>query len=84
MPIILNLDSKEYFISNNEDERTLYLKKLLKTELSIYNVVWAWGKDGGILKSVIAWNRDDKIVIVPQHLEDYVLEHRYYNRISLI
>ena len=83
MPIILNLITREYFIAN--DKKDMYLRKLLSCDtLEEFQICWKYISKITIFKSVIEWNRTDKIIEVPPHIENFVLNNKQYHRISLI
>lgn len=83
MPIILNTDSREYFVSNNEQEQTIYLKKLLNHKPPTLSLDWKCVFPYTVFKSVIRWNKTDKIIIVPSNIEAYVLRNYNYQHISI-
>ena len=86
MPIILNLNTNEYFIANNEQEKTYYLKKLLNHKSSTISLEWKVSYSNNIyeyFKSVIMWNRTDKIIIVPPNTEPFILNTFKYKNISI-
>jgi hypothetical protein len=90
MPIILNLNTNEYFFTNNEEEKTYYLKKLLKNTPPTANLDWKVTYYDNMytdnmytyFKSVIRWDRTDKIIIVPQNTEPFILNTFKYKNIS--
>jgi len=84
MPIILNKNTGEYFIANDEREQNIYLKKLLTHKQPTSSLEWTCKYDScTYLKSVIRWNRKDNIIIVPPTTELYVLQNKNYQLISL-
>ena len=85
MPIILNSNTNEYFVTNNEEEKTYYLKKLLNHKQSTISLDWKVTYANNIytyFKSVIMWDRTDKIIIVPQNTEPFILNTFKYKNIS--
>ena len=85
MPFILNLNTNEYFFTNNEEEKTYYLKKLLNHKQSTISLDWKVTYANNIytyFKSVIMWDRTDKIIIVPQNTEPFILNTFKYKNIS--
>ena len=89
MPFILNLNTNEYFFTNNEEEKTYYLKKLLKHKMPTLSLDWKVTVNYcdnmytyTYFKSVIEWDRTDKIIIVPQNTEPYILNNFKYKNIS--
>jgi hypothetical protein len=84
MPIILNLNTTEYFITNNEQEKTYYLKKLLNHTPPTVSLDWKVNvyNTHTYFKSVIRWDRTDKIIIVPQNTEPFILNTFKYKNIS--
>ena len=84
MPIILNLNTTEYFITNNEQEKTYYLKKLLNHTPPTESLDWKVNvyNTHTYFKSVIRWDRTDKIIIVPQNTEPFILNTFKYKNIS--
>jgi hypothetical protein len=85
MPIILNLITREYFIANDKKEQNMYLRKLLSRDtLEEFQICWKHVSTITIFKSVVEWNRTDKIIEVPQHIENFVLNNKQYHQISLI
>jgi hypothetical protein len=85
MPIILNLITREYFIANDKKEQNMYLKKLLsRVTLEEFQICWKYVSTITTFKSVIEWNRTDKIIEVPPHIENFVLNNKKYHQISLI
>ena len=83
MPIILNLIAREYFISNDEEEQNIYLKKLLNHKSPTLSLDWTCVSIHTIFKSVIEWNRTDKIIIVPPNTEAHILNNKNYQHISI-
>ena len=83
MPIILNLITREYFISNDEQDQNIYLKKLLNHKPPTLSLDWKCVSRYTIFKSVVEWNRTDKIIIVPSTIESTVLNNTYYEHISI-
>jgi hypothetical protein len=84
MPIILNLTTGEYFISNDEAEQTIYLKKLLNYKPPTLSLDWKCiSTTYTSFKNVIRWKRIDKIIIVPSNIETYILNNRKYQHISI-
>jgi hypothetical protein len=84
MPVILNLNTNEYFIANNEEEKTYYLKKLLNHTSTTISLDWKVKYHTyEYFKSVIRWNRTDKIIIVPQNTEAFILNTFKYKNISI-
>ena len=83
MTIILNLTTKEYFVTNSETEQQNYLKKLLLHIPPTLLLDWKSDTYFTIFKSVIRWNRSDRIIIVPHSTETYVLENKNYAHISI-
>jgi hypothetical protein len=82
---ILNLNTNEYFITNNEQEKTYYLKKLLNHTPPTLSVDWKVTYSNNRyphFKSVIRWDRTDKIILVPQTTEPYILDTFKYKNIS--
>ena len=69
MPIILNLTTREYFISNDEEHQNIYLKKLLELLTPPDKERYSH------------WFRGDKIVFCPQNLYNYV--EKNYSEIYL-
>ena len=85
MPIILNLITREYFIANDKKEQNMYLRKLLSRDtLEEFQICWKYVSTITIFKSVVEWNRTDKIIEVPPHIENFVLNNNQYHQISLI
>jgi hypothetical protein len=85
MPIILNLITREYFIANDKKEQNMYLRKLLSREaLEEFQICWKYVSTITIFKSVVEWNRTDKIIEVPPHIENFVLNNKKYHQISII
>jgi len=85
MPIILNLITREYFIANDKKEQNMYLRKLLSRDtLEEFQICWKHVSTITIFKSVVEWNRTDKIIEVPQHIENFVLNNKKYHQISII
>jgi hypothetical protein len=85
MPLILNLNTNEYFFTNNEEEKTYYLKKLLNHTQPSESLDWKVTYHYHIytyFKSVIRWDRTDKIIIVPKTTEPYILNTFKYKNIS--
>jgi hypothetical protein len=82
MPIILNLTTCEYFIANNAEEQMYYLQKLLNHKPPTETLDWKWHSTFTVFKSVIRWNRTDKIVTVPSTAENHVFT--YKNKYHLI
>jgi hypothetical protein len=83
MPFILNLNTNEYFFTNNEEEKTYYLKKLLNHTQPIESLDWkVTYYIYTYFKSCIRWNRTDKIIQVPQNTEPYILNTFKYKNIS--
>ena len=83
MPFILNLNTNEYFITNNEEEKTYYLKKLLNHTQPIESLDWKIKYHiYTYFKSVIRWERTDKIIMVPQNTEPHILNTFKYKNIS--
>ena len=84
MPIVLNKDTREYFVSDNEQEQHTYLKKLLNhnkpitLSLDLKSVC-----THTVFKSAIRWNRTDQIIIVPSSIETSVLNNKNYQHISI-
>ena len=77
MSIVLNLTTLEFFIATDERAQTMYLKKLL-TRRPPSSLDWKYYNGAyTIFKSVIEWNRTDKIVIVPPHIESHMLLKNY-------
>ena len=83
MPIILNLITREYFISNNQQEQNIYLKKLLNHKPPTLSLDWKCVSNYIVFKSVIQWNRTDNIIIVPLNIELYILNNKNYQHISI-
>ena len=82
MPIILNLDVKQYFIANDEKEQNIYLKKLLNYKQPTL-LDWKCKSTYISFKSVIEWNKTDKIIIVPSKIESEILKNTNYQHISI-
>lgn len=85
MPFILNFNKNEYFIANNEEEKTYYLKKLLNHTPPTLSLDWKVTYCDNMyiyFKSVIRWDRTDKIIIVPHNTEPYILNTFKYKNIS--
>lgn len=83
MPIILNLITREYFISNDEEEQNIYLKKLLNHKQPTLSLDWKCIPIHTIFKSVVRWNKTDKIIIVPSNTETYILNNKRFEHISI-
>jgi hypothetical protein len=86
MPFILNLNTNEFFITNNEKEKTYYLKKLLNHKPDTISLDWKVTYANNIhayFKSVISWERTDKIIIVPENTEPFILNTFKYKNISI-
>lgn len=83
MPIILNLTTREYFISNNEEDQNIYLKKLLNHKPPTLSLDWKCICRYTKFKSVVEWNRTNKIIIVPSTIESFVLYNTNYEHISI-
>jgi hypothetical protein len=73
MTIILNLITNEYFISNDEKEQNIYLKKLLNHKPPTLSLDWKCVSTYTVFKSVVMWDRADKIIIVPSCIELSIL-----------
>jgi len=84
MTIILNLTTREYFISNDEQEQKMYLKKLLNHKPPTLSLNWKCISRYTAFKSVVEWKRTDKIVMIPLHMESQILTNKqYYQHISI-
>jgi hypothetical protein len=83
MSLILNLITREYFISNNEKEQNIYLKKLLNHKPHTLSLEWKCVSTYTVFKSVIKWNRTDKIIIVPPNIKAHILNNTNYQLISI-
>ena len=81
MTIVLNLNTREYFITNNKIDQNEYFKKLLNHNSSTL-LDWKCVSSYTSFKSVIEWNRLDKIIVVPQEIEPYILNNKKYQYIS--
>jgi len=85
MQIILKLINREYFIANDKKEQNMYLRKLLSRDtLEEFQICWKHVSTITIFKSVVEWNRTDKIIEVPPHIENFVLNNKKYHQISII
>lgn len=85
MPIILNLKTREYFIATDEQEQHFYLKKLLNHRTPTLSFDWIYiSYKYKSFKTVIRWERTDKIIIVPSEIESYILNTKNnYKQISI-
>jgi hypothetical protein len=85
MPIILNSNTNEYFITNNEQEKTDYLKKLLNHKPPPTTLDWKVKYHTyAYFKSCIRWDRTDKIILVPPNTEPFILKNTFkYKNISI-
>ena len=84
MTIILNLTTREYFIPKDEQEQNMYLKKLLKHKPPTLSLDWKCVSTYTAFKSVVNWNRTDKIVMIPSRMESQILINKqYYQHISM-
>jgi hypothetical protein len=69
---------------NSHEEQTIYLKKLLNHKEPTLSLDWKCvSTTNTIFKSVVMWNRTDKIITIPPNTETYVLNHKNYQRISI-
>ena len=83
MPVVLNLTTREYFIPNGHEEQTIYLKKLLNHKEPTLSLDWKCVSTNTTFKSVVMWNRTDKIIIVPPNTESHILNNKDYQHISI-
>lgn len=99
MQVVLNLDTDEYFIVDSEEERVVYLKKLLynkpymenKKEVKYSDSLLNWKciikRENGYYiyyKTDIIWFKQDRIKIVPLELTMEVLNNIKYQHIVRI
>jgi hypothetical protein len=84
MSVILNLKTNQYFIANDEIEQNRYLTKMLNHQQPPL-LEWKCNGFYTSFKSVIRWNRTDKIIIVPsEEVEQYIFENKNYEQITLL
>ena len=74
MEIALNLTTHEYFTYNNVKEYTIKIRNFT-TKLTTLDINNALTRDD-IGES--RWKKDDHIVIVPEHLQNYVFSQCKY------
>jgi DNA polymerase III alpha subunit (gram-positive type) len=82
--IVLNLTENEYIICDSIEEQQHIIRKLLSHKEPTSSLDW---KVTGIItyyKSVIRWEKNHKIILVPSNIEQFVLKNKHYNHISLI
>ena len=80
----VNKDTREYFVSDNEQAQHTYLKKLLNHNKPLtLSLDWKSVCTHTVFKSAIRWNRTDQIIIVPSSIETSVLNNKNYQHISI-
>jgi len=84
MPLTLNVSTGEFFAYDSEEEQKIILKKLLSVRNPV-SLDWKYNnyKNSVSLKCIIRWDRNDRIINVPESLEKYVLENVHWHKIWL-
>lgn len=72
MPIILNMDTREYFVSLDENETNQYLHQLTDPRSA---VLFTFTPLRNTYKHSIKWDKSHHIMMVPQGLEKQISSH---------